>query len=194
MAEYLLVSSVGVIPDDLGDIVHVMRSARESSIPLITLRKGDSQRVEDASAVALARIGNRIESGQVLFTPARAATLPSGITQTAWWYMDPASAVLRDEHENGRHMAATEYTAKEKMKKPGMMSSIKRIGCAIAVPFFIAISATNYASPSKDTANVVKAFRSGGNEAEKRRKMREALRVACSREKSIRNVPPGPLP
>jgi hypothetical protein len=194
IAEYLLTSSVGAVPDELGDIIHVMRSARESSIPLIALKKDSTHRVEGASATALARMEARLKGGQILLVPARSAISPSGTAQTAWWYMDPELAVLRDEHENGRHMAAAEYTAKEKMKKPGMMSSIKRIGCAIAVPFFIAISATNYANPSKDAANVVRAFRSGGNEAEKRRKLQEALRVACSREKSIRNVPPGPTP
>lgn len=190
-AEYLLASSVGSTTDELEDVVHVMRSARASSTPFATVDGANAQKLEGMSPTATARIESRVKRGEVLFTPARAPATTSGITKTAWWYMDPRSGVVADEHENGRHSGTAEYKAPQ-MKKPGVMHRVKKLACAVAVPFFVAVSVTNYSAPSKDSANIVKAFRSGGNEAERRRKQLEALRRACATNQVMRVTPPGP--
>lgn len=192
-AEYLLASIVGDAKGGLNDVVHVMRAARQNSIPMVTISGRENRTIEGASVNATLRVAQRVKQGHTLFTPATAPTLASGLTKTAWWFWDPELGVVRDEHECGRRQGNVEYTGTNKAKKPGMMSRVKKYACAVAMPFFIGMSVMGYAKGSKDAANtVVKAFRSAGNDAERRRKMQEALRVACGREKSIRSVPPGP--
>jgi hypothetical protein len=178
-AETLLTSFVGLGVDDVEDAAGVFRLARNAGTPMTLLEPGDAPTIEGASGAALARMTQRLAGGLALLTPSIAPTA-NGSTGTAWWTIDPATGVVRDEHESGRHSQTVEYSGNTE-RSLTMGERFRRIACKITGPVVIAASLIFAATGGDVGADVLKGMAKAAQMAEERRREGEKARqIACA--------------
>lgn len=179
-AEDILVSIIGGRSFPLDDVAGVIRSAGESSTPLLVIEAGKVPSVPGASSDALARMELRSRRGQPLVTPANAPSA-AGVTKTAWWYVDPSTGIVRDEHENGRHPAVVETATKES-KTPSSMERLRRFACTVATPVVVATYAIFIMTGGQVGKDAAKAVNKAGQAwVSRRKKIDEAKQIACGK-------------
>jgi hypothetical protein len=187
-AEGMLVAVTGGTIDPLGDASSVFQAAAKAATPLVTLAPGETPLITGASPAALARMTVRLADGYTLLTPATAPAL-YGTARTAWFLVDPASGVVRDEHENGRHPANVEYggqTARTTSKWQKFCNLAFRLRAPLLVASIALAGATGF--DAKSGGALMKAIGKTGSALYKRREEADkALKLACPGE-----APPGP--
>jgi len=189
-AEEVLAAAVGEATAELDDVANVIRAARATSIPLLVIKPGDPAKVSGASASALARMASRSKQGFAVVAPTKAPITAAGVSKTAWWYVDPSTGTVRDEHENGRHDTLVERTAPEQ-KTASNMERLRNFGCKIAKPVVIAASAIFLLTGGVEGKDLLKAIAKTAEGYDKNRERGEkALKIACG----DRNVPQIPAP
>ncbi|MCY7417090.1 MAG: hypothetical protein LH650_01095 [Chloroflexi bacterium] len=187
-AEGMLAAVSGGTIDPLGDAGLVFQAAAKAATPMLTLVPGDTPSIAGASPAALARITARLRGGYTLLTPAIAPAL-YGTSRTAWWYIDPATGVVRDEHENGRHAETAEYggvTARTTSKWQKFCDFAWRMRLPISISVTLLAGATGF--EPKSGGALFKAMAKTGSAAYQRKKTADdALKLACPGE-----AKPGP--
>lgn len=194
LAEDLLASQLGGDSQSVESMAGVMRAARKSAEPFVTVKPGESRHVRAASSEALARIRSRSEQGFALVLPASAVGA-AGDAQLAWWYVDPVTGVIGDEHENGRHPAVVERSVPES-KNPSSMEQLRRFGCSIARPVVIAATAVFLLTKFTYGGDLLGAIADTQTEYIRNvERGEEALKVACgSGNVPTGGAPPPPIP
>jgi hypothetical protein len=152
-AEATLAGLVGTPVGVLEDARSVFDAARLDEIPLRVVTPADELIVEGASADAIAGMLARLYDGYRILTPARVPTI-DGVSSTAWWMIDGRTALVRDEHENGRHGAVALLVSSDS----GAMSleRFRPVACRLANPEVVAASVL-FASPRDLQAAVAEA-------------------------------------
>ena len=179
-AEAMLASLLGVDSADPEDSRSVFAASRATSTPLAVLSPGDSLDIDDTSPEARLRMSRRLAGGGRLLVPVNPPSI-DGVKRTAWWYVHPETAVVRDEHENGRHTEAGEYTIQME-RMPRTVEHTRRYSCALVgttVAVAIALLA-GVASPHL-AINALPAARALQVLEEKQRLADAAREVVCSR-------------
>jgi len=110
----------------------VLDAAWEAGPGLLFLTPADMAAGVVGSPQAIARMQARLAQGYSLLVPPAPVTVGDGAA-TAWWLIDPASGIIRDEHENGLHTESTEYTILEG-RTLTTMERFRRFGCRVARP------------------------------------------------------------
>lgn len=180
-AEEMLVGLVGGDPAPLEDVPTVFAAAKAAGTPWMALRPGDAQRPTGASAAALARIERQLGAGHWVMTPAIAPS-QGETTSTAWWFIDPVTGVVRDEHENGRHDMMAEYGGQNAQTSSRWGSfcnfawGLRRGFVIAAAALFIGTGGAVGGEALKAVVKIVEAQQKGGKTAE------EALRIGCPRQ------------
>ena len=131
-AERMLGAVAGADDGTAGDSGAILDGAWADGIELVSLAPGEGADVVTASPRALARIGARLQDGYSVLVPERPVSV-DGVPASAWWAIDPATGVVRDEHENGRHSESAEYTINTGQSL-STMDRFRRFGCRIARP------------------------------------------------------------
>jgi hypothetical protein len=189
-AEGMLVALAGDVSGPLDDALGVFDSATAAGTPWLVLRPQDPRRPAGVSAAARARIDARLADGYWLVTPATAPSV-GGVTGSAWWFVDPVTGVIRDEDEQGRHAAMTEYGSKNAETTSRWQSfcdfawSIRRGFVIAAAALFIGTGGAVGGEALKAVVKVVEAQQKGQKAGE------EALRIGCPRQ-SAGSGPPLP--
>jgi hypothetical protein len=179
-AEDILVSLIGGSSPPLDDVAGVIRSVGASSIPWLVIEAGKVPSVPGASSDALARMELRSRRGQPLVTSANAPSA-AGVTKTAWWYVDPSTGIVRDEHENGRHTATVETATKES-KTPSSMERLRSFACTVATPIVVATYAVFLMTSGQVGKDAVKAINKAGQSwVDRRKKIESAKQAACGK-------------
>lgn len=189
-AEAVLTADVGESSAHFDDVAGVIRAARSSSIPLRVIKPGDAATVLGASGNALARMASRSKQGFPIVALASAPSAGTGAASTAWWFVDPSTGAVRDEHENGRHDAIVERAVPEQ-KTASNMERLRSFGCKIAKPMIIASTAVFLLTGGVQGKDALKAMAKTAEAYNKNRERGEkALKIACG----DRNVPQIPAP
>ena len=131
-AERMLGAVAGTDDGTAADSGAILAGAWADSVELVSLAPGDSADLVTASPGALARIEARLQDGYSVLVPERPVSV-DGVPASAWWVIDAASGVVRDEHENGRHSESAEYTINTGQSL-STMDRFRRFGCRIARP------------------------------------------------------------
>ncbi len=178
-AESLILRLLDLQPVPSSDATAVFDAARAEGIPLRWLVPGDGPSIPGASADAVARMAQRLREGDLLLTP---ASVPeeAGVSQTAWWVVDPLTGVVRDEHESGRHQvgenAVEDQTAVRAAKAYEPMSC-RLGGVLVLAAFLLTVGLPGLQSPP---AQLIGAIAKTYAAAEKNRQAGEAaLKIAC---------------
>lgn len=181
-AESLLAELAGETDAVADDARAVLGRAADAGTPLAYLVPGEAAGAIEASPAALARIGARLDAGYALLVPESPVDI-DGVSATAWWSIDPATGVVRDEHENGRSSESVEY-AGSTARTLTTMERFRRFGCRIARPLatvslvlFLGTGA-GPTSPLWEPLSEVAGAAQAAQEAEAARKGAE--RAACA--------------
>jgi hypothetical protein len=166
-AEALLASLLEDGGDSVSDSVSVLR--REVPLSLMTIAPGDLDALPASlSPQARARMADRLDAGHWLLAPEEPPA-----DGTAWWYVDPHTGLVRDEHESGRHaelVEKTTITARILRVKNTVCRYGRTVGLRVYVAAkIISIAASPTAVPVVDYANL---------EAARRRD--QAAQIACA--------------
>ena len=136
-AEAAMLSMLAESAASLADVGSVFEAARTSGIPMTRLEPGDPIDVGGLSEQAQARIEARLDGGYSLLTPSQAPSI-GGLSQTAWFVIDPATGVVRDEHESGRHQMGEE--APQQGNALARTETTRKTTCAASKGWFLAIA------------------------------------------------------
>jgi hypothetical protein len=194
-AEYVLAALVGANSESTDGVAKIMSSAVAASIPLQIVEPGRRASVEGASTNALARMNSRTKQGYVLATTARAVG-PQESQVTAWWYVDPSTGIIQDEHENGRSTATVDRAVSEK-DTPSTMARVRAFACKVAKPVVIGASAIYLLSGGVMGLDALKFVAKVQEGYQKQRAVADkALMIACGDRQRLGGAgsPPPPQP
>jgi hypothetical protein len=176
-AEQLLAALAGETlarRDNAGSVLAVARAAGRE---LRVLAPG-TEAFGEGSADARARIGDDLAGGKTVVVPASPVRM-DGTAVLAWWTIEPASGLVRDRHENGRHSETVEY---ETTNVPGLTAAerFRRFACKIVLPLAIAGSAVFAITGGEAGGSMIKAAVKIATAAdETRKKGQAATKIAC---------------
>jgi hypothetical protein len=175
--ERMLLDILGLEASPMADATSVFEAADAAGSPWTLLQPGDRPSIEGASDDALARIARQLAEGKVVIAPASAPAL-DGDRATAWWVVDPSTGIVRDEHETGRHAAATEY-AGQNARTVSYAERYRRLSCRLVGPVMLAATLFYFGSGfSADAAELVDSVATMTEAAEENRRRGEAAREA----------------
>lgn len=162
VAEHLLASAAGAADGGPAAVTRVLGAAADAGIPFEVYASGTAERPAGASDQALARIDAAIAAGSLVIAPA-STPLVDGVDVLAWFALDPATGLVRDEHENGRHTETVEYSG----QMPRVVTTadrFRRLGCAIRAPlaiatvaFFLATGGAGHGAAGADASPISEA-------------------------------------
>ncbi len=181
-AERVLTELAGDTGTGPADNQAIFDQVWDDGTALTWLVPGDATEALTASPQALARIEARLAEGFSVLTPERPADFGDR-SATAWWLVDPANGLVRDEHETGMHAETSEY-AGQLSRSLTPMQRLRQFGCAVARPaagmmmlLFVATGASSASPVYRPLAAVVSASRKA-QAAENARKAAE--QAACA--------------
>jgi hypothetical protein len=181
-AERFLVSLAGDVVVGAGDNGAIFGRARDEGTLFRALVPGDTTEGVSASPRALARIEARLSEGFSLLVPETPADF-DGTTASAWWLVDPATGIVRDEHESGRHQASAEQ-ASGVSRSVSMMNHFRRLGCRLNKPLagvFLVLFLTTGASSASPVYRPLAAVASAARKAQAAEAQRKAAeQAACA--------------
>ena len=178
-AEALMLDLLELPDVPLGDAAAVFEAVHDQGIGLTWLAPGDDPAIPGASAAAQARMQQQLAAGQSLLTPMFAPSL-SGVTTTAWWTRDPASGLLRDEHESGRHQVMAEETVQTEQSIT-WAERYRRLACRYSGVVALAASLLFIGTGGEVGGDAVKAVVKIAQTAEENRKRGDAAtKIACA--------------
>jgi hypothetical protein len=128
-----LVDAADVAPFVALDVAALFDAAGDQGIALEVLSTSPSPGADDLSSEARARITAHLSAGRVLLAPAGSVALGSHAVM-GWWVLDPATGLIVDEMENGRHQAMTEETVTTQPSRqaaPATRSLGQRMFCTL---------------------------------------------------------------
>jgi hypothetical protein len=115
------------------DLAALFDAADGQGVAIEVFSASASPVAQQASPDALARIAAHVGAGRVLLAPAGPVALGSQ-SLMGWWILDPASGLILDEMENGRHQAMTEESAAQtpaRQSAPATRSLGQRLFCTL---------------------------------------------------------------
>jgi hypothetical protein len=147
---------------------------------VLSLAPGDTVQVTGASPAALARLTANLDAGYSLLTP---ATAPAayGTAKTAWWVIDPATGLVRDEHESGRHQDDTEVggtNTQVSTQRGRFCAFAQAIHKPLLIAAFVLAASTGF-NPESTGKFLNALLKTGDAISEQRKKAEQALQLAC---------------
>ncbi|HKZ92864.1 MAG TPA: hypothetical protein VJZ50_12065 [Candidatus Limnocylindrales bacterium] len=171
-AEALLTALLDGDAASTSDSVSVLRG--EAPTGLVTIGPDDIGSLPAGlSPQARARMTERLGDGYWLMTPAAPAA-----DGTAWWYVDPRTGLVRDEHESGRHSAAEDIIVRSQALS--RTERIRRFACRVAMPAAIAASIIFTLAGSPEGPKLQRAVYNVATQTARREEQRKAAQAACS--------------